>query len=512
VVQVPLPLDRQFVRVLWGLYLFVPSVAGLAEIVAGAEHAAHSAGGVRPGRCPFAAQGMARPPADPGGVLGYLEPPATREPQDRLEDWQRILEDFNPYSKRQAFELWKQLRDPGRGPLHASPYGLLVSRATEIEGVFAESGAGETYSVAEYGRRMGTSLGPLYLGIDGAKGAEDDYWRLSEKPNQFIRGISRQDAFDETYGIASKSLDAARKQAIDARSTSADVDLQEWFSRVLYAVIARWFGVPTGGTVIESNEPGLPPRPGVTGPVFCPGDFTVLAKFIFDPRPNDELAGYAVARGQVVRQVAGQYAASQRVAAARPSASQAEPLPGETLIDFLVRKGYGASDDELGRAWSGAILGLVGPTGGMFFTVMYDWLVYRKLWRLQDDLVELRSRGLGIDLNRTSTTAGGFFVRAVLESMEISPMPFLLHRTTEVDGVEKNVVLGMASAGAELAALGGTGDPRVLFGFGPNGAKAQHSCPGMEMAIGVLLGAALAVLERPNIRYELPPVGISFGV
>jgi hypothetical protein len=148
----------------------------------------------------------------------------------------------------------------------------------------------------------------------------------------------------------------------------------------------------------------------------------------------------------------------------------------------------------------------------MFFTVMYDWLVYRKLWRLQDDLVALRSRGLDIDLDQTATTAGAFFVRAVLESMEISPMPFLLHRTTKVDGVDEKVVLGMASAGAELAALGGAGDPRVLFGFGPDGAKAQHSCPGMEMAIGVLLGAALAVLEQPNVRYELPPVGISFGV
>ena len=91
------------------------------------------------------------------------------------------------------------------------------------------------------------------------------------------------------------------------------------------------------------------------------------------------------------------------------------------------------------------------------------------------------------------------------------PVPDLLHRVaiqpTELGGLRiepgTRVAVSLAAAASQGA------DPAFLFGGDyaaerrhPPERRLVHACPGKEMAIGVLLGATVAILNRTHLRRE----------
>ncbi len=481
VCRVGMPTE-QLTLLKWGLYLFVPSTEGLDEIAKLVERL-----NVPMGSCPHAKQpasGDALPDAD-------------------LKEWRRKLED--PDAVGQAASLWGEIR-AGSG-YEETPFGLLVAKKADVLEVFRD---GRTFSVSQYGWRMNRTLGMLYLGLDDGPA----YRQAATIPNRFIGEITRPKAFEATLSIARKSLQtlATLPSAVPGRVA---VILLDWIDTVFCQLIGVWFGFPDPDlmqALSSTSTDGLP----------CSlQDFRLLSSYIFGPQPDEQLAGQAVGRGKAVRSAATEFARRKDVG---PRSQKAT-----TLIEVLLESKYGKEDsnrlDAIGRAWSGAVNGFVAPTSVDFVGVLREWMTSSDLWRIQQEFAATVVDPTDLELDETKTK--GFLARELIETMQKGPVPDLLHRTlTEsrefpaasagASGCpihlrrDARIVVSLASAAADQVAESAEGrgeraDPAILFG-GAHGAPGAplHACPGKEMALGVLLGAIAAILERKNVRAEGP--------
>jgi predicted acylesterase/phospholipase RssA/deferrochelatase/peroxidase EfeB len=493
VVRVALP-GRPLVTVDWGLYLFAPSTLGLLEIArrAGKKTKAIATQGAATGGCPVASAAKASAasvPAPPSmidagnAIIARLD--ALTGPE-ALEAWRQVIEDVAiPANFLNASAVWAAVR--ARPGFKETPYGLLVGREEDVVNVLKKA---SNYSVSEYGRRMSNSFGLLYLGQDPGH----DYFKASGMPNEFIGAIDRPTAYEKTFEVSRAVLG----EAIDMDDGTLGMDLELYVDAVLEALVTSLFGFGNWETVSVD-------------------DYWWIGNYIFGPQPDAALRDRAVTRGHAIHK-AGRDFVAQRCAL---YAGGTPPKPvSDTLVDQLVANAYG-SEDEIARAWIGAINGFLAPTSRAARSVLDQWIESGELWRVQQEFGALN----GATPVLLETHGKGFLPQAVIGALMQGPVPPLLHRTLvgqeafelgSADGTAtpvkipagKRIVLSLASAAQERiekcpAAGEGRTDPSLLFG-GNYAKKADgepvHACSGKELALGVLMGMAAALMSRRNIR------------
>ncbi len=473
------------VRLLWGLYLFAPSTSALAELASR----------------PPEAEGAATPDLDNGeALIRQLELAARVEPRETaVLHWTKVLED--PSGQRGvAPHVWAAIRER-RGGVLDTPYGVLVGSADLAMQVFRDP---DRYSVRAYWERMRQSLGVLYLGMDpkprriwacvgdDERALDERYTaavesgqhaRLSAVPNAWLAGIGREAAFERARAETRTWLQVHDGTPIDYRELAKDV---------LAELSWHWLALPDDFHM----QRGGARRNGPT----CPEDFLAVARYIFAPNPNEVVRDEAIEKGKKLLLAARHYVAE---------ALQGDWVRENTLFAALVEASSDAPDPEaIAQTLVGAVHGLVVPTSSNFVSVLYGWIESEMLWRLQQSLDWSRRRSGVSDFERATAVLEG----ALVATMQANPIPSLLHRTAVRGGrigdvrfeAGRRVVISVYSA-----AQGQPPDRTdVLFGgdYGV-GEAPVHACPGRNMAIGILLGMATAVLEcgtlEPAGRFEL---------
>lgn len=452
----------------WGLYLFVPSLAGLRQI----------------------AQGPAVAPVPaPEPLAGALYAPGT----PAFEDWRQLLQDS---ALRDT--VWRRVRDSG-GQVQ-TPYGLLVADADKALAILRDDG--HRYTVRGYGRRFDASVGPGYLGMD-AVGPHAGHDERAEQSgvNAAIAAIDEATAFEAAFRHTQARLGQLEADTpLLGPAKVMAVDLPDLGEQVLARLCTEWFGVPdgtqlkTGGTA--SADP--PPR--------CPRDLVDVARYIFGAHPSPAVSAEGQRRGQALQAAVLAYLQAHE-------ATLPEPLPrlSRAIWQGLHARGLKVVADTIG----GVMLGFTPSVFGNYSTLMRAWVDRgtdgaRTLWDLQALL-----------LQGGATPAPGYdAVRqrlrpALIEQMRRCPIPTTVWREragtaapddpTGVNEPDK-IVIGLHGvmqdpAAPELMMWGGAwrGDGRYPA------LQTLHACPGYGLSTGVLLGLVAGLLLAGSLSLSPSP-------
>ena len=139
---------------------------------------------------------------------------------------------------------------------------------------------------------------------------------------------------------------------------------------------------------------------------------------------------------------------------------------------------------------------------------MTDLLESKSLWRLQQDWLENVAAGGDTEIVK-APAAATHLRNDIVRAMRKAPKPKQIHRTaTNVSMINTvavepgdRIVLNIAAAALEDQKQPSA---RVLFGgdYGEIQDKGSHACPGQKMAMGVLQGMLVALLEAGNIEEQ----------
>jgi deferrochelatase/peroxidase EfeB len=477
--------SESFVTLNWGMYLFAPSIAGLAALA-----------GLDP----------AREPCDDGErIIAGLRQLEKLDPAAAAEKWTGVLEERSATAGGITAAVWAAIREKHDGTLR-TPYGLLLASYDKVMESFRSTGE---QSVREYWFRMRETIGEGFLGMD-REPREIDGDNLPEvvrKRDRQYRKAVAAGAYEQSAGLVNPviattvSREKAYKlayqktedviAAIRNRSTSADkpalLELKDVGVDVMIELCREWFGVP------RDRPPGRarPPRRMIE-------NYLYTGRYIFaSPRPSTFLKSAAAIKGRrnliYVR------------CFVRAARSQKGRRRG-TISRKLFKK---ISDDEqLAKTICGLCNGLVAPTLGSFLSVMHVLIATERLWRLQQRLALQQSSG-----EREYRDVESLLEPAVMMSMRGSPVPNMVYRTaTAAIPTPKGdadpgapVVLSIESATADSRIAGSKTD--VLFGGDYNDSSSgAHACPGRDMGIGVIVGMLTAVLEAGELSPTFTPL------
>ena len=468
--------DKSLVRLEWGVYAFVPSIACLKALRKGTFDTPP------PNPEELARRGLEdEPDADnPSGATAREKPKA--EPDSpSMAKWRLLLEDD---LVREA--TWKkEVRDaPHHGVRDGEDYGLLVGSKDKVLEVLKDPNG--KFSVCGYGDRMHDSIGRGFLGMDPDTGHREQ----SPKVNALIESIHEEEAFKAAFGYSAKYLGgllAAGKAATGRQEAS--VDLIEYGRWVLAQLCTEWFGLPDPphfalmkhGTKADDFTTDLIPR--------CPGHFGTVSRFIFSPHPLPAVTIPAKAHGERIRQAVQKLLDSGR---------KLTPL-----VEKMAKLPELQGGDLAARTIAGVMLGFPPTVLGNLISVLWSWNESMRLWDLQQDMPP-RS-----ELSYAAADAA--LRQAFLETMSQKPVPYMIWRTAATDdplgqpGGRKGcpVVVGLGSAMADK------GDPStvdredwlLMFGGSRKDGKHKtiHACPGVEMAMGVMLGCVAALLTAGTL-------------
>jgi len=552
VVTVALP-DQPLAKLEWGMYVFVPSLTGLAALLR--EYTSSQSRSQEQAYCPCELT------PDEQAVLGRgqtILAELMRSPH--ASDWRAVLEEQGAVQQRIAFATLAAIRANHR--VLRTPLGVLVMGAEEaLEALTRE----ESFSVREYYRRMQVAQMPMHLGMDarpirqavcpahavtGQRPDEAyvrdvnsgvvDYARESIA-NGYIDSITRLEAFLLAEELTERLLDSCiaveldtaidvqqlatvgtpvTQAAVEARvaqgSLRVAVDLTVFAQRIISLLSQEWFSLPDGREMLFSGEPA----DARDQRAFCPVDFTVFSLYVFRPDPDAGTAALAGARGAQIT------AAARRLVAAQLGDNATTHQFLRYLNDRAGAFGLnaGAQRELVVRSLVGTVDGFVAASYGSFLSVIEQWLEEGQLFRVQRRFSEALSDALLDQLRaHARERRTGFpaqisnddpFVSEVIKALKLFPKPPWLHRVAVEDTVLGGVEIkrgDRVSIHLGQTALEQPGNPQLLFG-GPydrerkiaNGAERTplHACPAREMALGVVLGMLVAVLRRKNLTME----------
>ncbi len=481
----------------WGMYLFVPSTVALEQLADRLLQAPRlPEGDPARGRVLIAKLDATL------RVLAATQGEAAANARMRIE-WKKLIEDVSTQDAAQ--DLWAAVRDLG-GVLR-TPYGVLLGSAEHVMTAFRDD---DRFSVRDYWERMNDSLGALYLGMDPAPQVMEDggdrndldaryhaevsstrYAEEAAAPNAWIAGIPRSDAFALALAETSRQLAGIASAQPGARIA---IDLRGLVGNVLARLSRHWFALPDGDEMQAGGPVEARPDGGV--PAHCPDNFLATARYIFSPNPTAFVVAEGRARGHALLDAAKRYV--QNVA------DGVSDLPPGTLFAELMPtppNPPGAIDvDRMARTLVGSVHGFVGPCFGTLSSVLYLWQKTGLLWRNQYAHRWARDR-----LGEAAALEG--LERALVATMQLRPLPYILHRTvtrsTRLGGVDlapgDRVVLGLLSGTRQRR----PDDGEILFG-GTYGGDNAHACPGRELAMGVMLGTLTSLLDFGRYRSEAP--------
>ena len=501
------PIPTPFVKLEWGLYLFAPSMTGLRRLAQAAEKPAS----------PLASTLAA------GGLI--LQ--ALLAKDDPLE-WKKILEGQGEREK--AFAVWAAIRE--RGGVLKTKYGILVGREDYTLEVLKDE---SRFSAREYWLRMKASSVPMHLGMDAAplatavcpmrQGARPDQTYVDDVKagvidyeresiaNSYLHDISRVSAFRAAYAT---TIGVMRVGASAGQGRQL-ADLYVVGEQVIARLSQLWFGIPDGTNMQIGGQ--MDSEGDLNA--YCPSDFTLASQYIFRPNPDAWTIDLSLARGAAVTKAAAAFVQQQG------------PSPSNEFVRFLYGRATEGNpadrDAQVVRSLVGAVDGFVAANWGSFVTIIGMWLKNQDLWQVQtlhdseiQSLAEA-ARNPDADLSGLLTSAlpGPPLINRIFSALKTLPVPAWLHRTATQRTVLGSVpvepgdriVLNLSSTALSSAAPTAY---QLLFGgaYSDNKGPAadqtpRHACPAQEMAIGVLAGMLVAVLERKAIRAE-GGVAISF--
>ena len=492
--------DKPFVKLEWGMYMFVPSIDALQKL------------------CEDDVNAKPYPQANVQRGAKLLEKFKSLDSIESETDarlrWKKLLEDRS--ARRYAEDAWAAIR--AKGGALSTPYGVLVADEKLVMEIMRDQG--EVYSVREFTPRMEQATGLLYLGIDPEPRAldldakakqptalqcphrsnsdyvsamqpvepdgESRYQHESKTINPWIADFCPQQAFEQARERTENWLD---KQLLGEGPQQGEIKLKELVRDVLGQLAAQWFGLPNDDSVQIGGAPGTKPH--------CPEDLQMVASYVFYPNPTPFVEAKARERGQAMRAAIEKYVTT---------AIEQQTLPANTLLSKLHAEGVEASD--LARSIGGVAVGFVSPTTGSLLGALYTWITSEDFWRHQQAY-----------LNQTSQTddayshASAILKSPLIRAMQERPAPPLPHRTAvqevSLGGVDvkpgQRVVLGVVSAALQqLEKQAGNDEDatRLLFGgnyderYGERADQATaHACPGQSMAFGAMLGIITRLFE-----------------
>jgi Dyp-type peroxidase family len=463
-----IPAATPLVSLEWGLYLFVPSVTGIRRI---AE---------------LASAPIASPVQRGRAICEWLD---TLQGVTAWTAWKAVLED--PDRVTEAADVWAAIR--ADGGVKTTPFGALVGDAKRVIGVLSDY---KTYSVSEYDRRMTASVGPLYLGFDPGPA----YAHASAIPNAFAARIGRMEAYEVSLQTArvvlSKVIAMVPPGGGPART---GIDVQWLAAQVIGALSKYWFGLPDGTAYMTIGATPVNALP------CCPGDFEIAAAYIFQPWPAPPVEKMAGDRGRLIQNAARAYVEDYKKAYDEDHDKRGGSAGPNKLLDEIFKDPNGPDPVQ---SLIGLMNGFVSPTTVTFLNVMSLWMESGDLWRVR----QWARDGTPVAICANE----GRVFRAMVEAMAQNPVPNLLPRTpvrkagvcprgaTEALPAPIDVPAGTPVV-VSLASAAADGAPAdsVLFGGAPAPQpRPIHSCPGKEMALGVMLGLITAIVEEPDLRRE----------
>lgn len=473
---------ERLVELQWGLYLFVPSRAGLRAL----------AGEVAPA---VSARTAGSAPAwDPAGDL---------------EQWRLRLEvpEHSP-------QEWAAVRAQPGGCAHANGYGELVGGLAAVQAVLQDKGY--AYSVQGYAGRMAPSIGVNLLGMDATDPAREPQ---AKAVNGAIDEVKEAQAFEVAWGIVLSTLAEFHLFERPPNLPPGDpqvqrpIDLVTLGERVLARLCTHWFGLPDGATMVIGGRRPNPPAPGSIATPRCPGDLFSSSRTIFAPHPPSAVMERAAVEGPAV------------LDAVRAKLRSGAPLgPLSRDIRAALAKQPGISPDELQdifeRNIAGMLLGFPPTVQGNFLQVMKTWIEKGELWQQQQAVAD----GLR-QLHPASATAAQVYDAVtpklrprLMATMRQRPVPEVLWRSpvdskggVDTRNPDQRVIVGIRSALAEVEADPATqrGDyDELMFGgsrqAGP--LHGEHACPGYQLGVGVLLALMIGLLSAGTLRPTGSPV------
>ena len=499
----PAPVEepRPLVRLEWGMYLFTPALPALRKLrnVAAAGHAPVPAWSAQEGE--VAVQELLRKEREHG-------------PSAAVQDWKALLEDPEAQEKFRSAGVWAAIRSKHAGVLRTS-YGVLVADRALVLQVLGDIQG--HYSVSGYRQRMAESIGEIFLGLDAA--ADGQYQRQAAAANLAISAIGKQEAFELALRLTRQVLAdfiAVEHQGAAQRQLPGwelNLDAKEVVDKVLAALCQEWFGLPADpkGTILVPGSWRWDWRDGE--PPIYPAHFTAPSRYIFQPRPGQDVQDYGRRIGRALTAAIERFIAPYRAAGTVPQtpAGAAAPVAGAILAAFP-----GAQFDGLtARTLCGALMGFLPTVDGNFRLSLNEWLRDGSFW-------SLRAAWSGRPELAAFDRAEALLKAPLLRSMQLRPSPELVWRQASRDGlrigevdVHKGdlIVTSLVSAAHQCLAAGSP-DVSAIFG-GDRRATAQphptHACPGYQAGMGVLLGLFSGLLDVTHAMRASPvPLAFTF--
>ena len=461
-----------FVSLEWGVYLMTPSIAALEQIAA------------TPARDLASAQQLL---AEGERVIARL---AT------VNDWAAALEDVSFQVSGRTAAVLARIR--ALGGVLRTPYGVIVA-STQL-GMHV-LGNDQLFSVKEYQRRFKQTVGEGYLGVD--KGAEYD--ALSAGPNAALQDITREEACVLSHAVTKQVLTQAtqmsHEEAQRIRQTPPDpripaqqsvpLPLEPVVSAVLGFLAKKWFDIPDNVAIFVDT-----PQTRETK-LTCPFSFLAASRYVFSsPHPRPKLEELATERGSALLDAVRAF-----VAAKRSDVSSLSRVP-QRLFNSID------DDDRLARVLLGLVFGFVPTVHGSVLQVLAGWLADESFWRMQ----QVAASATGA----TATERAEALKVPIEVAMQMRPVPPLLHRTavqpTTVGTVPVNVgdrvVVAISSMTQETLAGGGSKVMTIFGGDRTVAGHPTHSCPGSHIALGVIHGILLAILEHGPLTPTAGPLTV----
>jgi len=482
---------KPIVQLEWGAYFLAPSMSALDRL----RDIADAAG--EPSPVWDAAAGELT-------IQSLLEL-GSAYPSAAIDEWKRVLEDVESVRTFEAASVWAAIRTHHGGVLR-TPYGVLVAEAQAIRQVLHD--AQGRFSACGYLARMEESIGADHLGLDDT-GPGCPYRKESAAVNSAIQALGTSDTFE----IARKAVHKKLGQVIeDAKTNSKDfadprfevtLDPREVIDEMLADLCEAWIGIREVDKFFKRGGMRWDWKSG-TAPLY-PGHFSASSRYIFQPRPGDEVKQYGVNHGKAVRSAMLGFVQAYRQSPTNVSE------PGPISLAVLGSPETAGNDDLAARTLVGAIMGFVPTIDGALRRVLSEWTSDGTFWAFRAARGGVPFADLG--------AANAALLPAMRSALQLRPMPELIWRTAQVDHVltatdgslfklraGDTVVLAQVSALHQDLLEQGT-DFHTMFGGkkGPD-LLPTHACPGYDAGTAAMLGLLAALVEqKDSMRPGLAP-------
>lgn len=485
------------VRLEWGMYLFTPSIPALDKLRGVAAAAATIT-------APWS--------ADEGEAIvqDLLRLERQHGAPAAIPAWKAVLEDPEAQEKYRSAGVWAAIRKNHGGALRTAYAVLVADRALVMEVLGDQQGQ---YSVSGYRERMPASIGEIYLGLDDGP----EYKRQSGKANEAISAIGQQEAFELTYRFTRDALDkfiAAENEVSRIRrlrTWELNLDAKEVVDQVLARICQEWFGLST-----DREDATL--RPGSWrwdwkegDPSVYPAHFTAPSRYIFQPRPGDEVRDYGERIGAALTAAIARFIAPYRASNTVPK----DPNGADARIAKAILGAFPGtqSDDLTARTFSGVLMGFLPTVDGNVRLSLNEWLRDGTFW-------SLRAAWAASEVPATFDRAKALLQQPLVRAMQLRPSPELVWRRatrdgSHVGGVElragDRVVASLVSATQQCLESGSTDISPVFGGNRSSTPHPTHACPGYQAGMGVLLGMLAGLLDvKETMRPSPAPLAFTF--